>query len=36
MPLTPADVSNKLFGKQIRGYSMDEVDSFLDDVEVEL
>jgi DivIVA domain-containing protein len=29
-------VSNKLFGKQVRGYSMDEVDAFLDEVEAEL
>ncbi|MGB8650017.1 MAG: DivIVA domain-containing protein, partial [Mycobacteriales bacterium] len=36
MPLTPADVSNKLFSKQMRGYSMDEVDAFLDEVEAEL
>ncbi len=36
MPLTPSDVSNKLFGKQVRGYSMDEVDAFLDEVEAEL
>ena len=36
MPLTPADIANKLFGKQLRGYSMEEVDSFLDQVEAEL
>ncbi len=36
MPLTPADVSNKLFGRQVRGYSVDEVDTFLDQVEAEL
>ena len=36
MPLTPADVSNKLFGKEFRGYAMDEVDGFLDQVEAEL
>lgn len=36
MPLTPADVANKLFGKEFRGYAMDEVDAFLDEVEAEL
>ena len=36
MPLTPSDVSNKLFGRQVRGYSVDEVDAFLDEVEAEL
>jgi DivIVA domain-containing protein len=36
MPLTPSDVSNKLFGRQVRGYSLDEVDAFLDEVESEL
>ena len=36
MPLTPADIANKLFGKQFRGYSMEEVDTFLDQVEAEL
>ena len=36
MALTPADVANKLFGKEFRGYAMEEVDAFLDEVEVEL
>lgn len=36
MPLTPSDVSNKLFDKAFRGYAMDEVDAFLDEVEGEL
>ena len=36
MPLTPADVANKQFKIAFRGYSLDEVDSFLDEVEGEL
>lgn len=36
MPLTPADVANKQFKITFRGYSLDEVDSFLDEVEGEL
>ncbi|MCA1693407.1 MAG: DivIVA domain-containing protein, partial [Actinobacteria bacterium] len=36
MPLTPADVANKQFKISFRGYSLDEVDSFLDQVEGEL
>ena len=36
MPLTPADVANKQFKISFRGYSLDEVDSFLDEVESEL
>lgn len=36
MPLTPQDVQNKLFGKAFRGYDMEEVDGFLDEVEAEL
>ena len=36
MPLTPSDVANKQFGRQVRGYAMDEVDGFLDEVEQEL
>ncbi|MCW2499080.1 MAG: hypothetical protein JWN87_756, partial [Frankiales bacterium] len=36
MPLTPQDVANKLFGKEFRGYAMDEVDAFLDEIEAEL
>lgn len=36
MPLTPSDVANKLFGKEFRGYAMDAVDAFLDEVEGEL
>ena len=33
MPLTPTDVANKQFKIVFRGYSLDEVDSFLDEVE---
>lgn len=36
MPLTPQDVQNKLFTKTFRGYDMEEVDGFLDEVEAEL
>ncbi len=36
MPLTPQDVENKLFTKTFRGYDMEEVDGFLDEVEAEL
>jgi DivIVA domain-containing protein len=38
MPLTPQDVHNKVFGptRFRRGYDEGEVDSFLDEVEVEL
>ncbi|MDT7547653.1 MAG: hypothetical protein QOE84_47, partial [Actinomycetota bacterium] len=36
MPLTPADVANKQFKIAFRGYSLDEVDAFLDEVEGEL
>ena len=36
MPLTPADVANKQFKISFRGYSLDEVDGFLDEVEGEL
>ena len=36
MPLTPADVANKQFKITFRGYSLDEVDAFLDEVEGEL
>ena len=36
MPLTPTDVANKQFRIAFRGYSLDEVDAFLDDVENEL
>lgn len=32
MPLTPIDVQQKTFGPELRGYNMDEVDDFLDDV----
>ncbi len=33
MPLTPSDVANKQFRVAFRGYALDEVDSFLDEVE---
>ena len=37
MALTPEDVRNKQFSTAKRkGYEMDEVDSFLDQVELEL
>jgi DivIVA domain-containing protein len=36
VPLTPADVANKQFKITFRGYSLDEVDAFLDEVESEL
>jgi DivIVA domain-containing protein len=36
VPLTPTDVANKQFKITFRGYSLDEVDSFLDEVEGEL
>jgi DivIVA domain-containing protein len=36
VPLTPSDVSNKLFTRKYRGYDMEEVDGFLDEVESEL
>ena len=36
MPLTPTDVANKQFRIAFRGYSLDEVDAFLDEVESEL
>ena len=33
--ITPLDIENKRFTKQMRGYSVDEVDDFLDDLTVE-
>ncbi len=30
MPLTPMDIQNKKFERALRGYSMEEVDDFLD------
>lgn len=32
MALTPIDIQQKTFGPELRGYNMDEVDDFLDDV----
>src|SRR5690606_28827921 len=32
MPLTPMDIQQKTFGPMLRGYDMDEVDDFLDEV----
>ena len=32
MKLTPTDINNKEFKKGIRGYSVEEVDEFLDEV----
>ena len=32
MKLTPMDIKNKEFKKGIRGYSVEEVDEFLDEV----
>ena len=36
MPMTPADVQAKQFKVAFRGYSLDEVDAFLDEVESEI
>ena len=36
MPLTPTDVQNRQFKVAFRGYSLDEVDAFLDEVESEI
>ena len=36
MPLTPTDVANKQFAIKMRGYAVDEVDVFLEEVETEL
>ncbi len=36
MPLTPEDVRNRRFKTSFRGYDEEEVDTFLDEVEVEL
>jgi len=36
MPLTPEDVRNRRFKTSFRGYDETEVDTFLDEVEVEL
>lgn len=33
--LTPLDIENKRFSKKLNGYSVDEVDDFLDEVTVE-
>src|SRR2546425_13266373 len=35
-PSTPLDVQNKEFRRALRGYSIDEVDAFLDQVTEEL
>ncbi|WP_127579652.1 DivIVA domain-containing protein [Paenibacillus koleovorans] len=32
MPLTPLDIHNKEFSKRVRGYDVDEVNEFLDQV----
>ena len=32
MKLTPIDINNKEFKKGIRGYTVEEVDEFLDEV----
>ncbi|MBX5464138.1 MAG: DivIVA domain-containing protein [Clostridia bacterium] len=32
MPLTPLDIHNKEFDRSFRGYSIDQVDEFLDEV----
>ena len=31
--ITPMDIHNKTFSKQIRGYSSEEVNSFLEELE---
>jgi len=36
VPLTPTDVANRQFKFALRGYSVEEVDTFLDEVESEL
>jgi DivIVA domain-containing protein len=36
VPLTPTDVANKQFKIAFRGYALEEVDAFLDEVESEL
>lgn len=36
MPLNPTDVANKQFAIKLRGYAVDEVDVFLEEVEGEL
>jgi DivIVA domain-containing protein len=36
VPLTPTDVANKQFAIKMRGYAVDEVDVFLEEVEGEL
>jgi DivIVA domain-containing protein len=36
VPLTPTDVANKQFAIKMRGYAVDEVDVFLEEVETEL
>jgi len=36
VPLTPSDVANKQFKIAFRGYALDEVDAFLDEVETEI
>jgi DivIVA domain-containing protein len=36
VPLTPTDVANKQFKIAFRGYALEEVDAFLDEVEAEL
>lgn len=33
--LTPLDIENKKFQKQLKGYNVDEVDDFLDDLTVD-
>ena len=33
--LTPLDIENKRFTKTIKGYNVDEVDDFLDQVTIE-
>ena len=36
MPLTPRDVAEKQFRRNFRGYDVDQVDAFLDEVEAEI
>ena len=33
--LTPLDIENKRFGRSIKGYNVDEVDEFLDELTVQ-
>ena len=36
MPITPSDIEHKTFSTALRGYDLDEVDDFLDEIVVAL